>query len=79
MKEKSLSEKILEEVSNRPPWLDAWQGIATLTDGLYSDDPRLPVIEALLKTLDEAFLANQWEPFEAHVQKLKKLLTPEKA
>jgi hypothetical protein len=45
-------------------WLAAWRKVAALTSGLTADDPRLPIVMAILNECDNAFLRGDWSAFE---------------
>jgi hypothetical protein len=44
-------------------WLPAWRELAVLTSGLTVDDPRLPMVMAVLNECDNAYLSGDWVAF----------------
>ena len=74
MTEKPLSERVLELVSPRPPWLSAWRELEAITLGIEDSDPRFPAITAILNECDQAFLSNDWVRFEGLSRRIKNVL-----
>ncbi len=72
MKGKSLSERILAEVSG-PSWQEFYQEIAAMTNGIQESDPRFKPIMDILDQCDRCFENGDWQTFQTHLPKLKKL------
>jgi hypothetical protein len=52
-------------------WLAAWRELAALTSGLTADDPRLPVVMAVLNQCDDAYLGGNWVAFRHAAEQVR--------
>ena len=73
-KKRHLKSELLIQRVEPEAWLEGWQRLAQLTQGLEKTDPRFDLIMTLLDQCDEAFLKRDWEGFERVAEGLKENL-----
>ena len=52
-------------------WSPTWRELAALTSGLTADDPRLPVVMAVLNQCDDAYLGGNWVAFRQAAEQVR--------
>jgi len=55
-------------------WLDAWRGLAYITDGIEKSDPRQPIVCEIIERCDQAFEQDNWPVFRQEAESAKRLV-----
>ncbi len=55
-------------------WLNAWEKLAALTDGIEKTDPRLSPVMAALERCDRAFEKGDWGRFRQAAKEVQRLV-----
>jgi hypothetical protein len=76
---KEQVDKLLHKVPDkvrlvRPPWLERWRELATVTNGLTRDDPRFQPVCSALDRCDVAYAADDWSRFEQAADEVKRIV-----
>ena len=55
-------------------WLNSWQRVAQVSNGLTREDPRLGPALNVIEGLDRAFAADDWSAFEQGIRDLQEAM-----
>ena len=68
------ADKVRRAEPTPTPWLDAWEKLAQLTNGIERTDPRFMPVLASLEECDKAFELDNWAQFREAATEVQRLV-----